>query len=57
MPIDLKKNLADLPEVDSDIDEDSEFYRRNVVPVDRGWAWVICFGEPIKLNIHTRARE
>ncbi|BFZ09848.1 hypothetical protein BsWGS_12887 [Bradybaena similaris] len=43
MPRDLKKNLADLPEVDSDIDERSEFYRKNVVPVDRGWAWVICF--------------
>ncbi|CAG5131495.1 unnamed protein product, partial [Candidula unifasciata] len=37
------KQLSDLPEVGDDIDETSEYYKRNVVPVDRGWAWVICF--------------
>ncbi|CAL1547350.1 unnamed protein product [Lymnaea stagnalis] len=25
------------------IDRSSEYYKRNVLPVDRGWAWAVCF--------------
>ena len=32
-------------DADQKANKESDYYRRNLLPVDRGWAWVICFCE------------
>ena len=39
------KLVPDYQDKNGEFFKDSDYYKRNLLPVDRGWAWVISFGE------------
>ncbi|KAK3732195.1 hypothetical protein RRG08_026577 [Elysia crispata] len=38
------KLVPDYQDKNGEFFKDSDYYKRNLLPVDRGWAWVISFG-------------
>ena len=33
--------------------KESDYYKRNVLPVDRGWSWMVCFGKFLMNDIYS----
>ena len=40
-----KKLVPEYQDKDEELFKDPDYYKRNLLPVDTGWAWVISFGE------------
>lgn len=38
----VKSSLCETDE--EPVDKESDYYKRNLLPVDHGWAWAVCFG-------------